>query len=47
VRTVVTKQTCPKCKGGRYISVTTPVGREKLQKCPDCGGQGYKIRVTR
>lgn len=44
---MIRRETCTLCKGGRWVAVKTPVGRDKWAKCPECGGQGYKIRVTK
>lgn len=42
---MVRKETCPHCKGNRYIPVRTNVGRDSWKKCPSCAGQGYKVRL--
>jgi hypothetical protein len=42
--TVLAKETCPKCKGQRYVKVQLPKGQADFRKCPDCNGVGYKIR---
>lgn len=47
VITVVHKDTCPQCKGNRFISVVKSPNKETWVKCPACGGQGFKIRVSR
>ncbi len=44
---MVRKETCPRCKGNRWVRIQTQSGRQLPQKCPECGGQGYKIRLTR
>jgi len=44
---MVRKEPCNACKGNRYVPVKTAAGKESWRKCPDCAGQGYKIRVTR
>lgn len=44
---MVRKETCPRCKGNRWVKVTPAPGKELHAKCPECGGQGYKIRLTR
>lgn len=47
VTTVVHKQTCPQCKGNRVIMVKGPKEKPVAVKCPSCGGQGYKISISR
>lgn len=42
---MVTKQTCPACKGNRWIVVKDAGGRQLNKKCPHCGGQGFKVRL--
>ncbi|MDA3935263.1 MAG: hypothetical protein PF636_00145 [Actinomycetota bacterium] len=42
---MIRKETCPNCKGNRYISVESPAGAEKHTKCPHCDGNGYRIRI--
>ena len=45
---MVRKETCPRCKGNRWVKVTPPApGKdEQHAKCPECGGQGFKIRMV-
>lgn len=42
---MVRKETCPACKGNKYIHVTTSDGRVKHAECPHCGGHGFNVRV--
>ena len=42
---VVRKETCPACKGDRWVTLKDAAGREVHKKCPSCGGQGFKIRL--
>jgi DnaJ-class molecular chaperone len=45
---MVRKETCPRCKGNRWVRIPdAPSGKEHTHKCPECGGQGYKIRMVR
>jgi excinuclease UvrABC ATPase subunit len=44
---MVRKETCPACKGDRWVSVKDSAGRNVHKKCPSCGGQGYKITLQR
>lgn len=44
---MVRKETCPSCKGDRWVTVKDSVGRNVHKKCPSCGGQGYKVRLGR
>jgi len=43
---VIRKETCPNCKGNRYVSIETSGGDNKHAKCPHCDGNGYRIRVN-
>jgi DnaJ-class molecular chaperone len=43
---MVRKETCPRCKGNRWVKVAQAPGKEQNAKCPECGGQGFKIRVV-
>ena len=43
---VIRKETCPNCKGNRYVSIETSDGDSRANKCPHCDGNGYRIRVT-
>jgi DnaJ-class molecular chaperone len=43
---MVRKETCPACKGNRYVTVKNPSGHEVPRKCPTCGGQGFRVRIT-
>ena len=42
---MVRKETCPSCKGNRWVTVKDSGGHDVHKKCPSCGGQGFKIRV--
>lgn len=49
---MVRKETCPRCKGNRFVHLpAAPAPNNgaaaKYTKCPECGGQGYKIRIVR
>jgi DnaJ-class molecular chaperone len=46
VGAMVWKETCPSCKGNRYIRVMTADGAVNTRKCPSCKGEGFKIRLT-
>lgn len=43
---MVSRETCDHCKGNRYVRVPTDRGQDKHIPCPQCGGNGYKVRVT-
>ncbi len=43
---MVRKETCPRCRGDKYVSVQTDTGRSKHLKCPECNGAGFKIQVV-
>lgn len=42
---VVRKETCPNCKGNRYIEIAPTKGGKSLVRCPHCGGVGYCVRM--
>lgn len=42
---MVRKETCPHCKGNKYVHVAGSDGKTKHQACPQCGGNGYRIRL--
>ena len=42
---MVRKETCPSCKGNRWVTVRDAAGRDVHKKCPACGGQGFKLQV--
>lgn len=42
---MVKKETCPKCKGNKYVTITRADGSSRHIKCPDCNGAGYKVRL--
>ena len=44
---MVSKSTCPACKGNRYVQVKDSAGRDVNKKCHVCGGRGFKIEVRR
>jgi DnaJ-class molecular chaperone len=44
---MVQKQTCPHCKGNRYIFVDTAKRDGAARKCPACAGKGYTVRLTK
>jgi DnaJ-class molecular chaperone len=44
---MVRKETCPECKGNRWVTVKDTAGANLHKKCPHCGGQGFKIKLTR
>lgn len=43
---MVCRETCDRCKGNKYVHVTTANGQHKPTPCPQCGGNGFKIRVS-
>jgi len=47
IEIMVRKETCPNCKGNRYIQVkAAPTGKQSHVRCPHCGGTGYKVRIS-
>lgn len=43
---MVRKETCPDCRGNRYVRVMRSSGDSENRKCPSCDGNGYRIRVS-
>lgn len=41
---MLAKETCPKCRGERYVKVTLTKGQVDFRKCPECAGLGYRVR---
>ena len=39
----MTKITCPRCKGIRYVTVRLPKGERDFKTCPECKGVGFKL----
>jgi len=44
---MIRKETCPACKGNRYITVQAAAGHNVHKKCPACGGNGFTVRLHR
>jgi hypothetical protein len=44
---MVRKETCPVCRGDRWLTVKDNTGKNIHRKCPGCGGQGFKVKLTR
>lgn len=44
---MVRKEECPACKGDRVRRIKRPDGSPVVKQCPECGGQGYKVRFVR
>lgn len=42
---MVRKIDCPTCKGNKVVTVRNAAGVTKVRQCPDCGGQGFKVRI--
>lgn len=45
VGSMVRKEACSNCKGNKVVCVTTRSGDHRTTACPQCGGNGYLIRV--
>ncbi len=43
---MVRREICPQCKGNRFITVTRSPQKDAWIKCPSCGGQGYRVRLS-
>ena len=46
LREMVHKETCPSCKGNKWVDVKRADGHSKSIPCPHCAGEGYCVRVT-
>lgn len=44
---MLTRTTCPVCKGNKYVVVTRTDGTRDHRRCPECSGTGYKVQITR
>ncbi|GAB4277542.1 MAG: hypothetical protein Kow0056_09090 [Coriobacteriia bacterium] len=44
---MVRRETCPNCKGNRYVRVERRPGDGEYRKCPSCNGTGYKVRLLK
>ena len=44
---MVRKETCPDCKGNRFVKVDLPAGRTEFRKCASCHGNGFRVRIVR
>jgi DnaJ-class molecular chaperone len=43
---MVKKETCPVCKGNKYVEVQAQPGSKDWRPCHGCNGSGYHIRVV-
>lgn len=32
---------CPTCQGDKNVVVTDHRGRQEIERCPECGGEGF------
>ena len=44
---MVTKVTCPACKGNKVVSVRLATGSQQHRPCPACNGAGYQVKIAR
>lgn len=45
---MVHKEVCTRCKGNRFVNTDGAAPAKRVWiKCPECSGQGYKIRVVK
>lgn len=43
---MVTKETCPVCKGNKVVSVERQNGAKEWRPCHGCNGTGYQVRFV-
>jgi DnaJ-class molecular chaperone len=43
---MVRKETCPDCRGNRYVKIVRKNGESAHRKCPSCDGTGFRIRIS-
>jgi DnaJ-class molecular chaperone len=43
---VVMKETCPVCKGNKYVAIERKTGSKDWRPCHGCNGSGYRIKVS-
>lgn len=43
---MIRKEECPVCKGNKSDRIKASDGTMRIRQCPECGGHGYKIRVS-
>lgn len=43
---MVKKETCPVCKGNKYVEVERKPGIRDWRPCHSCNGTGYQVRLT-
>lgn len=43
---MISRETCPSCKGDKWIKVTMQKGQAPThRKCPVCNGSGFRLRI--
>lgn len=43
---MVKKETCPVCKGNKFVEIQRTSGSKDWKRCHGCNGAGYQVRVT-
>jgi DnaJ-class molecular chaperone len=43
---MVTRETCPQCKGNKVVYIERPTGASEWRQCPACNGTGFKVRIV-
>jgi len=43
---MVRKETCPVCKGNKFVEIERKPGTKDWRPCQGCNGAGYQVRVT-
>ena len=42
---MVSRRSCPNCRGDKYLKVSVSSGQVEYRKCPLCNGTGYTISI--
>lgn len=42
---MVKKETCPVCKGNKFVAIERKPGAKDWKPCHGCNGIGYQVRV--
>lgn len=43
---MVKKETCPVCKGNKFVEIERKPGSKDWRACHECNGSGYRIKVS-
>lgn len=42
---MVKRETCPVCRGNKFVSVERRPGAFEWKACPGCNGTGFQVRI--